>query len=373
MAQDTQSRSVDRSLEVVPQQRSGGSRTGRPVPRLTQKNKPHPRRVLRCVTTVVFALGLLLGVGVGPGADRIGRELMPLSWLSGASWSGKATDTTFAAWRGRPIDITGTWNDNFESQEKQWSVDPQYDFYASKWQGNLDNAVGGIYKDRGESWSAAANGAYNARWRATLSNLARFWKDRPGTFYLRFAHEFNGSWYPWKVTAGEVNDFKAAWKQFRALQKELFPAAKLVFCANSESSGTMATDWRNAFPGKDYVDVLSVDYYNQWPFITTQTEWNNTAYKTDMWGGPRGLEAHRAFAKSQGLPLALSEWSSNGSMGDSPLFMTNLFDWLKTNAGNGPGQILYEIQFNPDGYNNDYKLYPSIKQPLASSTYRHLW
>ena len=37
-----------------------------------------------------------------------------------------------------------------------------------------------------------------------VGDLADAWKGRPGTLYIRFAHEFNGEWYPWSVKGSEA-------------------------------------------------------------------------------------------------------------------------------------------------------------------------
>ncbi len=292
------------------------------------------------------------------------------AWWSGASGAGVG-DGSFAAWRGRPLDIAGTWNDNIESQEHQWSLREGFEY--GDWSAHIDDAVGAIYRDRGETWAAAGRGAYDARWRAMLDNLADAWAGRPGTFYLRFAHEFNGEWYPWSVRAGEVADFKRAWIRFRSLQREIFPAAKLVFCPNAESSASLGLDWRDAFPGRDHVDVMGVDLYNQYPFAASAEQFGSALRLEDDHGAPRGLEQHRRFAQSVGLPFAVPEWSSNAGMGDSAAFVAGLHDWLGDHAGTGPGQLLYEIEFNVPGYGDSFQLFPTTLQPRAAASYRKLW
>lgn len=291
-------------------------------------------------------------------------------WMSGASGWG-AADGGFGAWRGATTPVAGTWNDNYQAQINQWSIQPGAEYGA--WQGDLDLAVGGIYKDRGESWRAAAGGAYDARWRAMLSTITRAWGARPGTLYLRFAHEFNGNWYPWSVTAAEVADFRTAWRRFRALQQEVAPRTMLVFSPNSETSSSLGLDWREAFPGADQVDVMSVDYYNQYPFVATAADFDRTLLSVDSTGAPRGLERHRQFAAARGLPFAISEWSSDANMGDSPAFIAGLRRWLIEHGGTGAGQVLYEIHFNVDFGNGNYRFFPVTRQTDAAAAYRQLW
>jgi hypothetical protein len=292
-------------------------------------------------------------------------------WLSGASGSGVA-DGQFGRWRNRPVVIAGTWNDNWESHEHQWSLQPGYEFGA--WQEDLDVAVGAIYKDRGETWKAAADGAYDDRWRRMLTNLKEAWGDRPGTLYIRFAHEFNGDWYPWSVTGREAGDFVHAWKRFRAIQQETVPNHMLVFCPNADTSSSLNLDWRDAFPGTAHVDVMAADYYNQYPFVTTTSEFNYVMNRVDPNGAPLGLERHRQFAAEVGRPFALPEWSSSGELGDAPVFVTELHRWLTTHGGAGSGEVLYEIHFNVGEYGGgQFQFFPDTQQPEAAARYAELW
>ena len=289
-------------------------------------------------------------------------------WSSGASGEG-VLDGSFGRWRGRPVTIAGTWNDNVESHAEQWSLRNEF----ASWQGDLDNAIGGIYKNRGETWAAAARGAYDDRWSVMLEKLAELWRDRTGTLCLRFSHEFNGDWYPWSVTNTETDHFRSAWFRFRTLQTSILPRAKMVFCANSDSSRSLDLDWREAFPGTELVDVMAVDHYNQYPFITSIAQFDAAIMQVDDRGAPHGLEQHRLFAESRGLPFAVSEWSSNAAMGDSPEFMHALHAWFSDHAGPGPGQLVYEIEFNVAVHGNRYLLYPHTDQPAAALAYRTLW
>ena len=47
------------------------------------------------------------------------------------------------------------------------------------------------------------------------------------------------------------------------------------------------------------------------------------------------------------------------------------------NGGTKPGQVVYEIYFNVEGFNSNYQLYnknqPSAFQPLSASKYMTLW
>ncbi len=299
------------------------------------------------------------GVATGP-------SLPAGTWLSGASGVGVA-DGNFAAWRGSPVEIIGVWADD--------DVDNQTNLYALQsgepgdWAGPVDIGIGAIFD--GESWAAAADGAYDERWRESLTQMAEL-RAGKGTTYIRFAHEMNGTWFPWSVAADEAGDFIDSWQRFRALQQELFPAAQLVFCVNRDSSDN-DLDWREIFPGAEHVDVMGVDYYNQWPYVETREEWEESLVDTDGYGAPRGLQAHLDFARSVGLPLSVGEWSGNADEGDSVAFIEGMHEFFTANAGSGPGQLLYEVQFNVDIDGRRWLLHGDTRMPASAAAYRALW
>ncbi|MGY1716353.1 glycosyl hydrolase [Geodermatophilus sp. SYSU D01106] len=290
-----------------------------------------------------------------------------VSWLSGASGEGVAVGD-FATWRGDPLTIAGTWADNNQGMVELPQLQPGGEF--GSWNESLDIAIGAI--DEGETWAEAAGGTYDGRWRQSLTNLRQLWGDRDGTLFIRFAHELNGNWYPWSVNADNHGDFIVAWQRFRALQQEIFPESQLVFCVNRESVGN-GMDWREAFPGAEYVDVIGVDYYNNFPYVDDQAGWDQTADDVDGHGAPKGIEEHLEFARSAGLPLAVPEWSGNALEGDSPAFMEAMNAFLQENAGDGPGEVLYDVLFNVDGYDGKFILYPETLMPESAAAYQRLW
>jgi hypothetical protein len=290
------------------------------------------------------------------------------NWLSGSSGVGVGNGQ-FAAWRGSKVEIAASWaNDNTNNQHF-WQLDKGAEY--GSWNESMDMAVGGI--DRGESWSQGASGQFDARWRTSLQKLKSQWGDRQGTMYIRFAHEMNGYWFAWSVNKNNYQDFVASWKRYRAIQKEVFPEAKLVFSVNRDSNGT-GMDWTKFFPGKEYVDVLTVDYYNQYPYAATKAQFDAASWDKDGYGAPKGIRAHAAFAKSQGIPFGVSEWSGNADNGDGTGYIEGMYAFFKENAGTGPGQVLYDIQFNCDIDGKRWLLYGSgVRMPNSAAKYKELF
>lgn len=287
-------------------------------------------------------------------------------WLSGAGGVGVANGA-FGQWRGRPADIASTWADNDTAMVQLWQCDPGAEY--GSWRGDLDIAIGAFSTG---TWADAAGGAYDARWRLSLQNLRSNCADTARTVYIRFAHEMNGNWYPWSVNSGNYVNFVSAWRRFRALQQEIFPASKLVFSVNRESVGTNM-DWRQFFPGAAYVDVISVDYYNQYPYVSTSSDFASSLLQNDGYGAPKGLERHRQFAASVGKPLAVSEWSGNADNGDSTAFIQGMHDFFARNAGTGAGNLLYESLFNVDQDNQRWLLYATTRMPQSAAAYQNAW
>lgn len=82
-------------------------------------------------------------------------------------------------------------------------------------------------------------------------------------YFLKFAHEMNGDWYPWseQTNGNRPGDYIKAWKHVH----NLFVAngatnVTWVWAPNVESSKT--TPLKDAYPGDSYVDWVGVEGYN---------------------------------------------------------------------------------------------------------------
>ncbi|MGY1715259.1 glycoside hydrolase family 26 protein [Geodermatophilus sp. SYSU D01106] len=296
----------------------------------------------------------------------VSDEVAGAGWISGASGEGVATGQ-FSSWRGTPVSIAGTWVDSNAGQVALWTMQPGAEF--ADWDGDLDVAVGAIGAH--ETWAAAARGEYDQRWETSLRSMARLREGRTGTVYIRFAHEMNGDWYPWSVTPETSGDFIAAWQRFRALQQEWFPAARLVFAPNDRSAGDV--DWRTLFPGSRYVDVVSMSYFNHYVQSADVAGFWARATSRDHMGAPTGIQGFSDFARSVGLPFAVSEWGPHAAFGDGRAYVEQMYQWFRANAGTGPGQLLYEVLFNVERDGNAFAVFPTSNVPLAAEAYQRLW
>jgi hypothetical protein len=105
--------------------------------------------------------------------------------------------------------------------------------------------------------SQIAAGQADAKIDAMAAVLASF----GGTVLLRFAHEFNGSWYAYGYTKDSAPTYAAAFKRVASRVKAKAPKTKMVWCPNI-LGGTSVTDPGPYYPGDDSVEIVGVDGYS---------------------------------------------------------------------------------------------------------------
>lgn len=276
------------------------------------------RRALLTGAASVTAAGFLAtsgqsaAVAATPTADR--------RWISGVV---DDDPDGFGDWRGSAVGIAGMYADqSLEVQLQEWA------FSHSTFDGDVDLAVGGPID---HTWAQTAAGAEVANWREMAAVLRENWHYR--TVYLRFAHEFNGTWMPWSVSKSQVPAFKKAFALFAStMRSELRgKSVKIVFAPNF---GTWSYTPDSCFPGADVIDVVGVSMY-EWTPYDTQPKWKG------FLASPLGPNVWSAYAARHGRPLALSEWGAV-----STLFLRGMNAWMHEHGGSGPGQLLYDVYMN---------------------------
>ena len=197
----------------------------------------------------------------GPGAGR---------WMSGASGEGVGNGK-FGVWRGTTVPLAVTWSDiSFDAAVNSYQFEPGAEY--GSWTGSADWAFGGIWA--GDTWSAAASGAYDSRWSQILSNLKNKWQARQrGTLYIRFAHEMNGNWSNHSVSASDAKYFVTAWKRFYAIKQRVFPGARVT---SAQMATLLANNTTGEHCGREMPLWMSI------PLIGTRPIGNSVAPPTDL-------------------------------------------------------------------------------------------
>lgn len=252
-----------------------------------------------------------------------------------------------------------------------WAKTPRMDYAMNAFPDNIGSS---------QNWAGAASGAYDAHWTTIIKNLKSAWGSRAASnMYIRFAHEMNGNWYGHSVPPAQVQNFKAAWVRISNIVKANFPGAKLVWSVNHDNSWSYSMT--DLWPGDSYVDVVSMDSYNNYPWCSTAASCT-AKFNLTQNGGPAGLETLRQFAQAHGKPFAVSEWANaavnaGGGGGDAPEFYVAFHSWLTAHGGTGAGQVLYEVMFNTQGFGDHYEIFAngssSKYEPLSAAKYIQLW
>jgi hypothetical protein len=137
-----------------------------------------------------------------------------------------------------------------------------------------------------------------------IKSFAQQVNDYGGRVLIRFAHEFDGGWYPWGVgkPGNSVTDFKVAWRRifriFRDPETGLAKNARFIW----SPQGSKDRDWMaKAFPGATYVDYLGF------------TAFNWATYKRLPWYPLTRIVAHRIglFSKLPRKRVIVTETGSD--------------------------------------------------------------
>lgn len=157
-----------------------------------------------------------------------------------------------------------------------------------------------------------------------FDNYVRRWTRGMAAYgepvYLRFAHEMNGSWYPWSTAEGSVagnapEGYVAAWRRIHdTFEEEGADNVEWVWSPTADVH-VEAAALRLIYPGDEYVDWAALDGYN----------WGTaTAFP---WSGWRSFEevfvkAHDELAAVTGRPVMIAETASAEDGGDKA-------DWIR--------------------------------------------
>lgn len=292
------------------------------------------------------------------------------NWHSGATGPG-SVDGVLSALRGRDLQIVGVFGDT--TAEIQASLPALVTL--KNFDGDIDVAFGGLTDDTPESWAQASQGAYRTRWTLAARALRAARDGKPGAVYVRFAHEANGDWFPWKVDARTVNDFHRSWQLFHDVLATEFPRAKLVFCANTGSRSDIGIE--QLWPGDDLVDVVAVDIHAGWEAVDAAS-WRAQLDDVTNDGSPRGLGAWLTFAKRHGKPFAVSRWGLDpgGATGDDGMRVRLMHDFLSSNAAaarqNPAGRVIYDIFFNYETGEDTRSQITDPRNAISAAAYRAL-
>src|SRR5260221_2212095 len=183
-----------------------------------------------------------------------------------------------------------------------------------------------------------ASGRYDAFITRWAKKAAEFKKP----YFLRFAHEMNGNWYPWgNVGKSTSEDYKRMWIHVHSLFEKAGATNTLWVWSpnNTDETGSRAS-LVSFYPGDAYVDWVGYSGFN----------WGNTAY-THWLSFVQIAQDTYGILSQFNKPIMVAETSSVGKGGNKAQW----FDDLITNLPTLP-RIKAIIFYNDNDRENDFKL-----------------
>lgn len=184
------------------------------------------------------------------------------------------------------------------------------------------------------------------KWDTYLQTFGTSVKQYGHPVMLRFAHEFNGDWYPWNFESGVMGGTVLTperWVQaYQYVHDKVVAAggtnAIWLWSPNVGNGGKNPHDITSYYPGDAYVDWVAADGYN-WGTSQSWSSWQSFSQVF-------GPTYDKVVANYPGKPIMIGEFgcSSTGeTIGkDKPIWITDTFDQLS----NTYPQIKAFIWFN---------------------------
>jgi hypothetical protein len=227
----------------------------------------------------------------------------------------------------------------------------------------------------GVTFAECAAGMYDAHFTALGKNLIA---EGRGDSFIRLGWEANGNWYAWNAgNAANAQQWVQCFQHEVTALRSSAPNVKIDWNMNADTKTPASGNATDIYPGDTYVDVVGVDFYDNWPALNSDALWNSHYMDQAAGGGPHGIGAWLAFAKSHGKPLSVPEWGivhttgNCGCGGDDPIYVTHMHDFFAANAAN----VAYESYFNLGNSSGDttFLVYPGTTSPNASAAYKSLF
>lgn len=146
---------------------------------------------------------------------------------------------------------------------------------------------------------------------------------------IRFAHEMNGTWYPWSVdvNGNSATDYQDAFRHVHDMFVEAGAVnVEWVWSIDSAKDRAAAlTSVNEYYPGDRYVDLVGIDGYNGGP---TGVTWDSPE---ELFG--RAIAAAGTVAPDK--PAWIYETGSGDELGDKGQWITDLIEYLESTRVTG--------------------------------------
>ncbi len=329
----------------------------------TSPTAPVPRRRRRLAAAALLVIALV-STGLAACSGSAEPEPMPsgVTWVSGANGNYPADVNAWGSFTGGKPGLAIVF-----TERKTWSSMvsgdwPSSAFTKDKFPGAVSIAQPLYAPDGNEA--TCATGAYDANWRTFGETLTRYGR---GDAYIRLGWEFNGGYMYWHVRDPEA--WKTCFRRAVTALRSTAPAVRIDWNMNAHNDklpGSGRDVW-DAYPGDQYVDIVSIDSYDHYPASVSETSWNRQCHQRS------GLCTVIQFAREHGKRFAVPEWGlvrSAGGGGDNPYYIGKMYETFVANAKD----LAYEAYYNnaePDNVRSS--LYKPDLNPKSAKRYLTLF
>lgn len=165
------------------------------------------------------------------------------------------------------------------------------------------------------------SGKYDAYIKKYGEAIASFGKP----IILRFAHEFNGDWYPWSIADDKIVPASTYVDAFRYVNKKIKEAggtnARWAWAPNATNGAKNSQRLEDYYPGDNYVDLIGMDGYN---FGRSQS-WSNWQSFSEVFGN-----LYTWIQKTHpNKPIFISEMGTSSKGGDKAAWIKDMFFQLE--------------------------------------------
>ncbi|SQD98867.1 MULTISPECIES: glycoside hydrolase family 26 protein [unclassified Parafrankia] len=285
--------------------------------------------------------------------------------MSGVYANSMTTVRNWEGLRGSPVNVVLTFTDrgSWETITHPWvgGSPEKFSTFPGTW------VISQPFFPTGQgSIAACGSGAYNSQWAEFGRWLVA--KGRPASI-VRLAWEFNGNWFEWSVR-GNPTAYVNCFRQVVSAIRSTDPQARIDWAMNAHSTSPWA-----AYPGDEYVDIIGIDSYDQWPASTTPAKFDEQCNQAV------GLCSAIRFARQHGKQFSVPEWGlvaksdteagrAGQAGGDNPVYIQKMYDTFRANAD----ILAYETYFNDSRAGNVHSsLVSPNENPNSAGTYASLW
>lgn len=136
------------------------------------------------------------------------------------------------------------------------------------------------------------------QWLTVLADYFLTWKDENGNlipFIFRPYHEHSGSFFWWGDTRCTDKEYAELWRYTVRFLREK-GLHNILYAYNTDKVNSLE-QYLNGYPGDEYVDIISIDWYGSGP------EFNEAVDKALQFTGQYANEKHKIHALSECGPI----------------------------------------------------------------------